>query len=165
MTKNKNLNKNLNFDKKKLNFDKKYKFWERKIDTKSYFTLYSSTSLTWNFAKNQLQLKQAAERMRIKLRGPVEHSPWKPNPNIFADPGYANIYEIFVYFQMSNSQWRGARRILLFSGVFLYMTWTICGLNFVVLWRPLHNFSQKNPKNIPNIWLFWQIKTYGTKFG
>ena len=119
----------------------------------------------YNSPKNQLQFTQAAERMRIKLRGPVEHSPWKPNPNIFADPGYANINEIFVYFQMSNSQWRGARRILLFSGVFLYMTWTICGLNFVVLRPPLHDFSQKNPKNIPNIWLFWQIKTYGTKFG
>ena len=33
--------------------------------------------------KNQLQFKQAAERMCIKLRGPVEHFPWKLNPNIF----------------------------------------------------------------------------------
>ena len=44
--------------------------------------------------RNQLQCKQAAERMWIKLRGPVEHSPSKLNPNIFADPNYENISNV-----------------------------------------------------------------------
>ena len=47
--------------------------------------------------KNQLQCKQAAERMWIKLRGPVEHSPSKLNPNIFADLNYENIWKKYLY--------------------------------------------------------------------
>ena len=50
-------------------------------------------------SKNQLWFKQTAERMRIKLRGPVEHCPQKPNPNNFDDLGYENIWKIFVYFK------------------------------------------------------------------
>ena len=49
--------------------------------------------------KNQLQCKQAAERMWITLRGPVEHGPSKQNPNIFADPNHENICKIFVHFK------------------------------------------------------------------
>ena len=37
--------------------------------------------------------------MRIKLRGPVEHCPQKPNTNNFDDRGYENIWKIFVYFK------------------------------------------------------------------
>ena len=52
-----------------------------------------------NLPKNQLQCKQAAERMRIKLRGLIEHSPSKPNPNISADPDYEKNWKIFVHFK------------------------------------------------------------------
>ena len=37
--------------------------------------------------------------MGIKLRGPVEHSPYRPNPEAVADPDYENIWKIFVYFE------------------------------------------------------------------
>ena len=37
--------------------------------------------------------------MGKQLRGPVEHCPQKLNPNIFDDPGYENIWKIFVYFK------------------------------------------------------------------
>ena len=34
-----------------------------------------------------------------EIIGPVEHSPQKLNPNIFADPDYENIWKIFAYFK------------------------------------------------------------------
>ena len=37
--------------------------------------------------------------------------------------------------------------------------------SFKFLWAALHNFSQKNKKNTPGIWLFWQRNIFGTKFG
>ena len=37
--------------------------------------------------------------------------------------------------------------------------------SFKFIWVALHDFSQTNPKNTPNIWLFWQRKIFGTKFG
>ena len=47
----------------------------------------------------------------------------------------------------------------------LFLTWSIHGANFIVLRPALHDFPQINPKNTSNIWLFWQRKTFGTKFG
>ena len=45
------------------------------------------------------------------------------------------------------------------------MTWSIHGVNFIVVRPALHNVSQTNEKNTPNIWLFWQRKIFCTKFG
>jgi len=36
---------------------------------------------------------------------------------------------------------------------------------FKFVWPALRDFSQTNPKNTLNIWLFWQWNTFGTKFG
>ena len=84
--------------------------------------------------------------MRIKFRGPVEHSehsPWKRNPNILADPGYANFYEIFVYFQMSNSQWMAARRKLLFSSFFPNRISSFYMPSFKFLWPAVQVFHRQ----------------------
>ena len=45
------------------------------------------------------------------------------------------------------------------------MTWSIHGENFIVIRPALHNGSQTNEKNTPNIWLFWQRKIFCTQFG
>ena len=45
------------------------------------------------------------------------------------------------------------------------MTWSIHGVNFIVVQPALHDVSQTNEKNTPNIWLFLQSKIFGTKFG
>ena len=37
--------------------------------------------------------------------------------------------------------------------------------SFKFIWPAVHDFSQTKPKNTPNIWLFWQRKTFGQKFG
>ena len=68
--------------------------------------------------KNQLQFKQAAERMCIKLRGPVEHFPWKLNPNVFCQRRVGKYLGNICIFQTWNSQWRAAATNLLFSSFF-----------------------------------------------
>ena len=73
--------------------------------------------------------------------------------------------ENICIFQMSNSQWRAAGIKLLFSGFFQNRIQSFCMPSFKSIWPALQVFSQTNPKNTPNTWLFWQRKTFGTKFG
>ena len=89
--------------------------------------------------------------MQIKLRGPVEHSPSKPNLNIFADPDYQNI----CTFQISNSHWTAAAINLLFSRLFRTgSTLSLCKVSslgdkpFYFLAQKLPNFAHtKNWQN------------------
>ena len=59
--------------------------------------------------KNQLQFKQAAERMCIKLRGPVEHFPWKLNPNIVLSMKGRQIFGKYLYFSNVKFTMKGCR--------------------------------------------------------
>ena len=93
--------------------------------------------------QKSVAIQQAAERMQIKLGGLVERSPWSPNPNTFADPGYANIYEIFVYFQMLNPRWTAVWRKLLLSSFFPNRILSFYMPSFKFLWLAVQVFHRQ----------------------
>ena len=65
-------------------------------------------------------------------------------------------WQTFSYFKCKFHNEGLPGEFLCFLGFFLFMTWSIHGANFIVLRPALHDASQTNEKNTPNIWLFWQ---------
>ena len=83
----------------------------------------------------------------------------------FPCKNYKKYWQISIYFRYQNSQWRAARRNLLFSSFFWGMTWSIRGMNFRDLRPALHEFPQTNSPKTPDIWPVSKKKYFTQNFG
>ena len=86
----------------------------------------------------------------------------KSNPRIFALIQVMKIFGKYLYISNVKFTMKGCRDKIVVFWLFSKQDPKFLHAKFQVYLTSPSGFSQTNPKNTPNIWLFWQTKTFGT---